>query len=50
MEADSCEGVNIEPVVRRNPHLHHGVPHKGDYGVDKIPMLESATLIVHGAI
>ena len=48
MEADSREGVKIDSVVQRNPHLHHGVPHKGYCGVDKIPLLESSTLVFHG--
>ena len=48
MEADSCEGVKIDPVVRSNPYLHCGVTHKVDCGVDKIPLIKSATLIVHG--
>ena len=47
MESDSCEGVNIETVVRINQHMHRGVTLKGDCGVDKIPLIESATLVVH---
>ena len=47
MEANSCEGVKIDPVVQSNPHLHHGVPHKGDCGVDKIPLLKLEILVVH---
>ena len=48
-EADYCEGVKIEPVVLINPHLHHGVPHKVDFGVDKIPLIESVTFVLPGS-
>ena len=48
MEADSCAWVKIELVVWSNPHIYCGVTHKGDYGVDNIPLLESATLFVQG--
>ena len=48
MESDSCEGVKIDPIVRINPHLHCGVTHKEDCGVDKIPLLNLDTLFVHG--
>ena len=48
VEADSCEGVNIDSVIRINPHLHNGVPHKVDCGVDNFPLLDSTTLVVHG--
>ena len=50
MEADSCEGVKIDPVVQSNPHLHRGIPHKGDCGVENIPLLDSSNLVVHGVI
>ena len=48
MEAESCEWVKIDPFIQSNPHMHRGVPHKGDCGVDEIPLLELATLVVHG--
>ena len=48
MVDDSCEGFKIEPVVRSNTHLHNGDTHKGDCGVDKIPLLQSATLVING--
>ena len=45
---DSFEGFKIVPVVRSNTHLHNGDTHKGDCGVDKIPLLQSATLVING--
>ena len=48
MEANSFEEVNIDSVVLINPHLHCGVNHKGDCGVDKIPLVNLYTLVVHG--
>ena len=48
MEADSCEGVKIDSVVRSNPNLHRGVTHKIDCGVENIPLLKSSTLVVRG--
>ena len=48
MEADFCEGVKIEPAVQINPHLYRSVTHKGDFGVENIPLIDSSTLVFHG--
>ena len=49
MEADSCDGINIDPTIGRNPHLRHGVIDKGDNCVHKIVLVKTTTLVVHKA-